>query len=466
MEPLSGKDPRVIGEFRLRARLGSGGMGRVYLGFSPAGRAVAVKVVHPHIADDQEFLDRFRHEVEAASKVSGLYAAAVVASGVDDSPPWLATAYVPGPSLAVLVDHYPPLPEEAVWRLAAGLAEALGNVHAAGLIHRDLKPQNVLIADDGPRVIDFGIARAFEGTHLTLAGTLIGTPGYMSPEQVQGEPVGAASDIFALGCVLAYAATGKPPFGTGSDSAILYRTISAEPNLTLLSGQLRRVIQACLNKAPGRRPRLAKLADMIASAGPKAQPKLGSFWPEPVSAWIAAAQAAAAPEAGPYAGRTPTEEVSPPAPTHTIDPRPAPAPSVPAAVGRAIRLMYLGFAVTLADAILSLLTLADYNHQTQAGHPTSQLAGAMTIGVAADLVGLVGWAWLALACRRGAGWARSAGTALIAIYTICTLIVVLFTHNDPAPRFTTIAVWIIGLAAAAALWTRPAAAFFAGQPTR
>src|ERR1700733_14893591 len=151
MEPLSAEDPRVIGEFRLRARLGAGGMGRVYLGFSPAGRAVAVKVVHPHLAGDREFLERFRREVAAASTVSGMYAAAVVASGVADDPPWLATAYVPGPSLAVLIDGYGPLSEEAAWGLAAGLTEALRNVHGAGLVHRDLKPANVLIADDGPR---------------------------------------------------------------------------------------------------------------------------------------------------------------------------------------------------------------------------------------------------------------------------------------------------------------------------
>src|ERR1700744_3037608 len=148
MKPLSANDPPVIGEFRLHARLGSGGMGQVYLGFSPAGRAVAVKVVHSHIADDAEFIERFRREVEAASKVSGMYAAAVVASGVTDNPPWLATAYVPGPSLPALVDGYGPLSEEAVWRLAAGLTEALRNVHDAGLVHRDLKPQNVLMADD------------------------------------------------------------------------------------------------------------------------------------------------------------------------------------------------------------------------------------------------------------------------------------------------------------------------------
>ena len=167
MEPLSVTDPRVVGEFALRARLGSGGMGRVYLGFSPGGRAVAIKVVHPELARDPEFLRRFRQEVAAARMVSGMYTAAVVGSGVDDDPPWLATAYVPGPPLADVVSLHGPLAETAVWRLAAGLADALRAVHGCGLVHRDLKPGNVLLAADGPHVIDFGISRAFEGTQLT-----------------------------------------------------------------------------------------------------------------------------------------------------------------------------------------------------------------------------------------------------------------------------------------------------------
>ena len=190
MEPLSANDPRMIGEFRLHSRLGAGGMGQVYLGFSPAGRAVAIKVIHSQFAADPEFLRRFSHEVKAARAVGGMYTAPVVDSSVTDSSPWLATAYVPGPPLSAIVAKHGALPEAAVWRLAAGLAEALRAVHAAGVIHRDLKPANVLLADDGPHVIDFGISRPFHGTQLTSAGMVIGTPGYMSPEQAKTGPAG------------------------------------------------------------------------------------------------------------------------------------------------------------------------------------------------------------------------------------------------------------------------------------
>ena len=216
MEPLSANDPRAVGEYQLRARLGAGGMGRVYLGFSPAGRAVAIKVVHPELARDAEFRQRFGREVAAARAVSGMYTAAVVAAGLDADPPWFATAYVPGPSLADVVERHGALPEAAVWRLAAGLAEALRAVHACGVVHRDLKPANVLLAADGPHVIDFGISRAFEGTSVTAAGMVVGTPGYMSPEQAEGAQAGPPSDVFSLGCVLAYAATGSAPFGGGA----------------------------------------------------------------------------------------------------------------------------------------------------------------------------------------------------------------------------------------------------------
>ncbi|HLH82379.1 MAG TPA: protein kinase [Trebonia sp.] len=316
MEPLSANDPHAVGEFQLRARLGAGGMGRVYLGFSPAGRAVAVKVVHPELARDAEFRQRFSREVAAARAVSGMYTAPVVAAGLDDDPPWLATAYVPGPSLADVVSRHGPLPEPAVWRLAAGLAEALRAVHACGLVHRDLKPANILLAGDGPYVIDFGISRAFEGTSVTAAGMVVGTPGYMSPEQAEGMPAGPASDVFSLGCVLAYAATGSAPFGGGSAASVLYRVVTGQPDLTGVAGTLREVISACLAKDPARRPDPAALGAMIAQAAPAVTATPASFWPQPLAELIRAFQAHPAQEglarAGmPGPGQTATAQAQP-----------------------------------------------------------------------------------------------------------------------------------------------------------
>ena len=294
MEPLSANDPRSVGEFQLRARLGAGGMGRVYLGYSPAGRAVAVKVVHSELARDAEFRHRFGREVAAARAVGGMYTAPVVAAGLDDDPPWLATAYVPGPPLADVVARHGALPELAVWRLGAGLAEALRAVHACGLVHRDLKPANVLLAADGPHVIDFGISRAFDGTQLTAVGMVVGTPGYMSPEQAEGALVGPASDVFSLGCVLAFAASGNAPFGGGSAASVLYRVVTGRPDLTSVPEKLREVISGCLAKDPKQRPELAALGAMITRAGPAVTATPTSFWPAEVAEVIEGATAAPA----------------------------------------------------------------------------------------------------------------------------------------------------------------------------
>src|SRR3984957_17088085 len=291
MEPLSANDPRVVGEFALRARLGSGGMGRVYLGFSPGGRAVAIKVVHPELARDPEFLRRFRQEVAAARAVSGMYTAPGVGAGFAEAPPWLPPAYVPGPPLADVVSRHGPLAEAAVWRLAAGLADALRAGHGCGLVHRDLKPGNVLLAADGPHVIDFGISRAFEGTQLTSAGMVVGTPGYMSPEQAEGQQAGPPSDVFSLGCVLAFAATGNAPFGGGSAASVLYRVVTAEPDLDGIPANLRQVIAACLIKDQAQRIGLAQLTSMISALGPPLPGTIGAFWPEPLAGLIAADQA-------------------------------------------------------------------------------------------------------------------------------------------------------------------------------
>jgi len=292
IEPLQAGDPRSAGEFRLRARLGAGGMGQVFLGYSPGGRAVAVKVCHPEFAADPAFIRRFALEVDAARAVNGLYTAQVIDAGPDDIPPWLATSYVPGPSLYDAVRGDGPLPAAAVWRLAAGLAEALQAVHARGLVHRDLKPTNVLLAPDGPRVIDFGVARALDGAALTTTGMTFGTASYMSPEQAGGEEIGPASDVFALGCVLCFAVTGGVPFGDGDPAAVLYRVIYAPPELGAVPAGLRDLVAACLVKNPAERLTLAQvLRACVAARDDAARPGNGavpaSFWPGPVAALIA-----------------------------------------------------------------------------------------------------------------------------------------------------------------------------------
>ena len=247
-------DPQTIGPYRLVGQLGSGGMGRVYLGVSAGGRPVAVKVVRAELAEDPDFRNRFGREVAAARRVSGVFTAMVVDADVDGPAAWLATAYVPGPSLAEAVDEHGPLPAGSLLTLAAGLAESLSAIHAAGVVHRDLKPSNVLLAEDGPRVIDFGISRAVESTALTQAGLVIGSPGYMSPEQAMGHEVGPPSDIFSLGTVLAFAATGQGPFGTGTTASLLYRVVHGDPSLDRVPAEVRPLIERCLAKSPLQRP--------------------------------------------------------------------------------------------------------------------------------------------------------------------------------------------------------------------
>jgi hypothetical protein len=271
MEGLGAGDPQRVGRYRLLKRLGSGGMGQVYLGQSPSGRPVAVKVIRAEHAENADFRQRFREEVQAARQVSGTFTAAVVDADPDAARPWMVTEFVSGPSLAAAVESRGPLSVRAVRVLAAGLAEGLSAVHAAGLVHRDLKPHNVLLASDGPRIIDFGISRPADSADPTCAGGVIGSPGFMSPEQAMGDPVGPATDIFCLGSVLAYAATGQPPFGAGPPSALLYRVVYGEASTVNIPRELRPVIAACLDRDPAARPTtdelLAELGDTAPAAG-------------------------------------------------------------------------------------------------------------------------------------------------------------------------------------------------------
>ena len=244
-------------------------MGRVFLGVSPGGRPVAVKAIRAELAADPEFRLRFGREVASARRVSGVYTAQGVDADVDGPIAWMATAYVPGPSLAEAVDTHGPLPEQSLLSLAAGLAESLNAIHAAGVVHRDLKPSNVLLAEDGPRVIDFGISRAVEAsTMLTQAGLVVGSPGFMSPEQATGYEIGPPSDVFNLGAVLAFAATGEGPFGTGTTAAMLYRVVHGAPSLDRVPPTVRPLIERCLAKDPRQRPTASGLLAEVGALQP------------------------------------------------------------------------------------------------------------------------------------------------------------------------------------------------------
>ncbi|WEB42964.1 MFS transporter [Streptomyces yunnanensis] len=336
MDQLISSDPTHIGPYRLIARLGAGGMGLVYLGRSEVGRTVAVKVVQAEHAQHPEFRRRFAREVAAARKVGGSWTAAVLDADTEAAVPWVATQYIPGPDLTTVVARdFGPLPEHSVRVLANRLALALEAVHGAGLIHRDLKPSNVLVTVDGPRVIDFGIARAMDslaGDSLhTRTGMLIGSPGFMSPEQVRGLELTPASDVFCLGAALVYAATGRLLFGATETglNAHLFRIAEEEPDLTGVPESLLDLVRTCLDKDPAARPTLQQVAARTAAdadtdqgAGPD-----GEWLPGTVLAQLGrhaaqlldfAPESAAAPAAAPV---PPPPVYAPTAPAHAVPPQ-------------------------------------------------------------------------------------------------------------------------------------------------
>ena len=277
LAPLRRWDPERIGPFGLLGRLGAGAMGQVYLGRSTAGRLVAVKTIKIEFAEEAGFRSHFAHEVAAARRVSGVFTAAVVAADADADVPWLATAYIAAPSLSRLVRGGGPLPVPAVRWLAAGCAEALESIHHAGLVHRDLKPSNVLVSPDGPRVIDFGVARAAERIQLTVTRGALGTPAYMAPEQARDtRQASAASDIFSLGATLLFAATGHPPYLGDTVMDILVRLATEAPDVTDLPAELVPVVTACLERSPRNRPTsTALLAELAPFVGATASPGSG-----------------------------------------------------------------------------------------------------------------------------------------------------------------------------------------------
>jgi hypothetical protein len=288
-------------------------MGTVYLSFTPGGRPIALKVVRPEYATDEEFRRRFRQEITAAQRVQGIYTAPVIDADADADTPWLATAYVPGPSLQQAVAEHGPLPLRTVFRLVGGIAEALISIHAAGLVHRDLKPANVLLAEDGPRVIDFGIAHAADATTLTRTGVRMGTPAFMSPEQVRGKSATAATDVFALGQLAVFAATGHPAFGEGQVDALLYRIANAEPDLDDCPPILRDLVARCLSKEPAERSSPTEIVEL-------AREQIGGAVMEFAGSWLPDVVAAALVGYNTSAVRLP-----PPTPA----PAPAPAPPTP-----------------------------------------------------------------------------------------------------------------------------------------
>ncbi|MFH8445289.1 serine/threonine-protein kinase [Streptomyces sp. NPDC018026] len=267
MRRLGDGDPQHIGVYRLLGRLGTGGMGHVYLARSDRGRTVAVKLVREELAAVEEFRERFRQEVESARRVGGYWTAPVLDADTEAAVPWVATGYVAGPSLQQVVGHdHGALPERSVRTLGAGLAHALQDIHAAGIVHRDLKPSNVLVTIDGPRVIDFGIARALETVTdggVTRTGALVGSPGFMAPEQVRGDRITPACDVFCLGSVLVYAATGKLPFGAANSGAhaLMFRIAQEEPDLEGVPEGIADLVRDCLRKDPAARPALADVLE-------------------------------------------------------------------------------------------------------------------------------------------------------------------------------------------------------------
>ncbi|WP_405714986.1 serine/threonine protein kinase [Streptomyces xanthophaeus] len=330
-QPLAGDDPTTIAGYRLAAKLGAGGMGKVYLSYTPGGRPVAIKVIRPEFGEDPEFRRRFAQEVQSAQRVQGLFTAPVIDADTDGAQPWLATAYVPGPSLADAVVAHGALPVEAVLLLIAGMAEALHVIHGAGIVHRDLKPSNVLLAADGPRVIDFGIAYAADATSLTGSGVTIGTPSFMAPEQAAGRRVTPATDIFALGQVAAYAATGTPAFGEGTSHGVLYRIVHEEPDLSAVPERLRDLVTRCLDKDPEARPSISEVIALCQSANAETVLRRPEDWlPGSVAADITVRAAAPAPvQTPPPPATAPSVAYSPTTPAAPAAPPTAP-PAAPA----------------------------------------------------------------------------------------------------------------------------------------
>ncbi|EIV92747.1 serine/threonine-protein kinase [Frankia sp. QA3] len=391
--PLRPSDPADIGGFKISARLGAGGMGVVYLAADGAGRPVALKLVRDEIAGDPEFRARFRREVAACQAVKGQCTAAVVAWDAESDQPWLATEYVAGPSLHDLVRGDGPLTAEMLSTLALGLAEALAAIHRAGLVHRDLKPANVLISPTGPRVIDFGIAAAVDATSATRSGLVVGSPGYLAPEQVLTDvPVGPPTDVFAWALTVLYSASGKPPFGTGRPDALLYRVLHETPDTSALPDTLAPLVTAALHRDPAARPTAADLLTRLTADADDperaATQILANAWRLPASAVAPAEPAlvsiaagatsalATAPLTDPTShspGPTPGYGTAAPGPSRfvpAVPPTSPPAPGRPAPTGRWLWALAVSIVVIAVIASVSIVVVrAQNNHVAKVSAP-------------------------------------------------------------------------------------------------
>ncbi|MEU0662247.1 protein kinase domain-containing protein [Streptomyces lavendulocolor] len=366
LRPLAPEDPRRIGGFTILRFLGAGAMGRVYLGESLGGRKVAIKVINGARAGDEEFRARFRQEIAAARRVHGMFTAAVVASDPEADDPWLATEYVAGPSLQEVVGEQGPMPVDTVIRLAAGVAEALAAIHGAGVVHRDLKPGNVLVAGDGPKVIDFGIARTRDATTLTRTQMLMGTPGYVAPERLAKGKAGPECDVFSLGALLAFASTGRLPFGS-EPSEIGFRIVHGEPDLEPVPEQLRELVAWCLAKDPDARPSPGQVLDWCCERA--GQP--GPGWlPAPLTGMIRRRAKEAADVRAP-------------------DPEPAPVRSRPRTVRVALATAAVLAVIALVGALMNLNppSWGDRAGPPVGSHPTGGATSGATAGATSGPTG-------------------------------------------------------------------------------
>ncbi|MET7452005.1 bifunctional serine/threonine-protein kinase/ABC transporter substrate-binding protein [Streptomyces sp. NPDC005574] len=394
MEPLRGSDPARIGGYRLLRRLGAGGMGVVYLARSTGGSLAAVKVIRGGYADETGFRARFRREVETGGRVSSPWVVPLLDADPDAESPWLVTEFVPGPSLAEAVEECGPLPHASVRFLGARLAEALAAVHGAGLVHRDVKPGNVLLAVDGPRMIDFGIARMPEDTALTASGMVVGSPGFLSPEQAQGRgrEIGPASDVFSLGCLLVYAVTGERPFGRGAVAEVLMRTVRAEPYLDGVPVALLPLVRDCLEKDPAARPGVTEVRRTLDGARGTGGEGNGSWSPETLTRLIARRSAAVlalpavdATEISAASGVAAASEVSAPVAGGPFPALPRPEELAPASTRRRFLVLGSGAGVVAAGGT------AAWWSARRPGHASPRASGTgvprLVIALHADLSG-------------------------------------------------------------------------------